>query len=109
MTNLQRISVITTMMLLFASTAFSGERPLCPKLFGKSITVTGKIVDAYVSDGAAKYDLAPEDSPCLSLYFSVVDPNGKLRCQKGQQITATGIVKDNGLGADLSTSDYSCK
>lgn len=108
-----RTSLMVTVMLLLASPAWPQQprhrRTLCPSLFGKSISVSGKITDTDVQDDGAYYTLDSKDSPCASLYFSVVDPGGHLRCKKGQRIKATGIVKDNALGANLFATDYSCK
>jgi hypothetical protein len=85
------------------------QKPLCTSIFGKSISVSGKITSANVADGVAKYDLSADDSPCMSLYFSVVDPRGQIRCKKGQRIKASGTAVDSGLGANLSSTDYSCQ
>jgi hypothetical protein len=108
MANWKRILFIMAITALCASSQ-EKHRPMCPDLFGKSITVTGRIVRAYVDDDKAIYELDSKDSPCLSLYFNVVDAKGKVRCKADQQITASGIVKNNGLGADLLSTDYSCK
>jgi hypothetical protein len=100
-------------MLVLASSASPQQRrhsrPLCPSLSGKSISVSGKITDTEVQDDGAYYTLDSKDSPCASLYFSVVDPSGHIRCKKGQRIKATGIVQENSLGANLSATDYTCK
>lgn len=112
MSKLQRIALAIPVIILSmtASPASSAEnRPLCPKIIGTTVSVSGVIDSASVVDGAARYDLASEDSPCMSLYFSVKDPTGRLRCREGQRITASGLVVDNGLGADIFTTNYSCK
>ena len=102
------LSILSTVLLVSPASS-QGHRPLCPAIFGKSIKVSGKITSAHVEDGVAKYDLDNDDSPCMSLYFSVVDPRGQLLCKEGQQISASGLVVDNGLGANLSSTDYSCQ
>jgi hypothetical protein len=96
--------------ILLSSPALSqSQRPLCPSIFGKSMKVSGVIQSVSVSNGAAQYDLGDADSPCASLYFSVVDPRGTLLCKVGQRISASGTVVDNGLGANLSSTDYTCQ
>jgi hypothetical protein len=102
------VSILSTVLLVSPASS-QGQRPLCPALFGQSIKVSGKITRAYVEDGVAKYELNAADSPCASLYFNVVDPRGQLQCKEGQQISASGLAVDNGLGANLSSTDYSCQ
>ncbi len=107
MTNWKRFFFIITMTAVLASA--QAKRPLCPNIAGKTVSVSGTITGTGVEDGTARYDLDSKDSPCMSLYFAVVDPKGRLLCKEGQEITASGVVKVTTLGADLITTDYSCK
>ncbi len=103
-------AVLAVSTVLLGSQALAQtQKPLCPSLFGKSMKLSGTIQSTGVTDGVARYDLSSDDAPCMSLYFSVVDPRGQLICKEGQRISASGTVVDSGLGANLSSTDYTCK
>jgi len=98
----------------------AGQQTQCDSLAGQNVTFTATIQRAGMdvanpSTGDATYVLS-DPQPCVGAEVTIYDPGGKLLCQAGQSITATGVIQQitNDQGdptgeTRIVTSNYSCK